>query len=76
MPVEISIAGGKGEIKLLGNPLTVKKGEPGEVKFLVIMPKSELKSSNNTITFAITSNGKEIEQVESRFVGPNSLDYQ
>lgn len=76
MPVELSIVGGKGEIKLLGDPLTVKKGEPGEVKFLVIMPKSELKSSNNTITFAITSNGKEIEQVESRFVGPNSLDYQ
>lgn len=76
MPVELSIVGGKGELKLLGNPLTVKKGEPGEVKFLVIMPKSEIKSSNNTITFAITSNGKEIEEVESRFVGPNSLDYQ
>lgn len=76
MPVELSIIGGKGEIKLLGNPLVVKKGEPGEVKFLVIMPKSEVKSSNNTIIFAITSNGKEIEQVESRFVGPNSLDNQ
>ena len=76
MPVELSIVGGKGEIKLLGNPLVVKKGEPGEVKFLVIMPKSELNSSSNTITFAISSNGKEIERVESRFVAPNSLDNQ
>lgn len=76
IPVELSIPDGKGEIKLLGNPLVVKKGEPGEVKFLVLMPKSEVKSSNNNITFAITSNGKEIERVESRFVGPNSLDNQ
>jgi cytochrome c oxidase accessory protein FixG len=74
LPVEILLDEPSGEIKMMGDPLIVKKGEVGEANFLVVIPKSEVTSSQTKVEFRIMSGERKIEELESTFVGPNSLD--
>ena len=75
LPVELKLEKPEtGEIKMVGYPLVVEKGQVGEAQFLVLIPKKDLKSSNTQVEFKVLSNGKEMDEIESTFVGPNSLD--
>ncbi len=75
LPVELELEKPEnGEIKMVGDPLVVEKGQVGEAQFLVLIPKKDLKSSNTQVEFKVLSNGKEMDEIESTFVGPNSLD--
>jgi cytochrome c oxidase accessory protein FixG len=72
--VDLELDEPDGEIKLVGGPLVVKKGEVGESQFLVLIKKSDLKSSNTEVEFKVMSGGEEMDEIESTFVGPNALD--
>jgi hypothetical protein len=75
LPVELKLdEPDDGEIKMVGDPLMVEKGMIGEAQFLVLIKKSDLKSSNTRVEFKVVSNGKKMDEIESTFVGPNSLD--
>jgi cytochrome c oxidase accessory protein FixG len=75
LPVELILEEPEnGEIKMVGIPLVVEEGQVGEAQFLVLMRKSDVKSSNTKVEFKVMSNGKEMDEIESTFVGPNSLD--
>jgi cytochrome c oxidase accessory protein FixG len=74
LPVELVLASPEGEIKMMGDPLMVKKGEVGEANFLVVLSKNSLKASATPLEFKVMSGGKEIEHLKSTFVGPNKLD--
>lgn len=75
LPVELKLDDPEnGEIKMVGDPLVVGKGQVGEAQFLVIIKKSDLKHSNTEVEFKVISNGKEMDEIKSTFVGPNSLD--
>ncbi len=75
LPVELKLDKPKdGEIKMIGDPMVIQKGQVGEAQFLVLIPKKDLKSSNTEVEFKVFSNGKEMDEIESTFVGPNSLD--
>ena len=74
LQVDLELDKPEGEIKLIGGPLVVKKGEVGEAQFLVLIKKSDLKSSNTEVEFKVMSEGEEMDEIESTFVGPNALD--
>jgi len=75
LPVELKLDEPEsGELKMVGDPLIVEKGQVGEAQFLVLIPKKDLKSSNTKVEFKVLSNGKEMDEIVSTFVGPNSLD--
>jgi cytochrome c oxidase accessory protein FixG len=74
LQVDLELDEPDGEIKLIGGPLLVKEGEVGEAQFLVLIKKSDLKSSNTEVEFKVLSEGKEMDEIESTFVGPNALD--
>lgn len=75
LPVELKLDEPEsGEIKMVGDPLVIEKGQVGEAQFLVLIPKKDLKSSNTKVEFKVLSSGKEMDEIESNFVGPNSLD--
>jgi cytochrome c oxidase accessory protein FixG len=75
LPVELELDEPEGgEIKMIGDPLVVEKGQVGETQFLVLIPKKDVKTSNTKVEFKVLSNGKEMDEIESSFVGPNSLD--
>lgn len=75
LPVELKLDEPEnGEIKMVGDPLLLEKGQVGEAQFLVLIRKSDLKSSNTRVEFRVMSNGKKMDEIESTFVGPNALD--
>ncbi len=72
--VDFKLESHSGSIKYLGDKLTVNRGEIGKGTFLVIIPLSELVKSKTTISIGLYTNGEKVEDYESSFVGPNSLD--
>jgi len=74
LPVELILEEPEGSIKIMGDPLIVSKGEVGKATFLVVLPKSELRSSVTKLEFKVISQGRQMDEIESTFVGPNNLD--
>ena len=64
----------EGEVKIPGDSLILDKGEVIKRNVLIVLPKSELKSSNTHVIIGVYREGQEVEQISSSFVGPNSLD--
>ncbi len=69
LPVSLSLQNMKGEIKLLGNDLNVGPQGVSEGKFLVILPKSEIKQQKTNFKIAVMSNGKTINVIQTAFLG-------
>jgi cytochrome c oxidase accessory protein FixG len=74
LEVDFKVESHHGNIKYLGEKVTVGKGEVGKGTFLVIIPVSELKGSKTPIIIGLYTNGDKVLDYESSFVGPNSLD--
>lgn len=74
LSVELVLDEPEGIIKMMGDPLVVKKGEVGEANFLVVINKSKIEHSLTEVEFKVKSGEREMEEIESTFVGPNSLD--
>jgi cytochrome c oxidase accessory protein FixG len=74
LPVELKLdEPANGEIKMIGDPLVVKKGQVGEAQFLVLIRKSDVKTANTEVEFKVMSNGKKMDEIKSTFVGPNTM---
>jgi len=74
LPVELLIDEKDGFIKMMGGPLMVAKGQVGKATFLLVMEKSMVTKSLTEIEFKVMSNGREMDEIEATFVGPNALD--
>lgn len=72
--VDFKLESHNGSIKLLGDQLTVQKGKIGKGTFLVIIAKSDMGKSKIPIIIGLYANDKKIEDYNSAFIGPNSLD--
>lgn len=72
--VDFKLESHAGSIKLLGEKLIVNKGEVGKGSFLVIISTDQLKSSSTPIIIGLYRNNEKVEEYNSTFVGPNSLD--
>lgn len=72
--MELELLQPSGELKIPGDSLVLAPGEVIKRNVLVILPKSELKSSNTHINIGVSMNGTQLEQLSSTFVGPNELD--
>ena len=74
MPVEIELIEPEGEVKMMGDALSIGKGEVSKANFLLVLDKADVKTSLTKVKFRILANGKEVDVISSSFVGPNSLD--
>jgi len=59
----------KGEIKIIGKDLDVEPQGVTEAKFLVILPKSEIKYLKTPIRIAVKSNNKILDVITTSFLG-------
>ena len=71
IPVELRLLSGKGEIQIIGKPITVAKQSIGESTFFVILDKSQIPASKTEIKLGVFSGGKQIDKVQVTFFGPN-----
>jgi len=72
--IDLKVLSPKGNIKYIIDPGTIEKGNIGKGQFLVIIGKTDLKSSSTKIVIGIYSDGELIEEYKSAFVGPRYLD--
>ena len=74
LPVDLTIDEAVGSIKMMGDPLVVKKEDVGKATFLLVMEKAKVKTSLTEIEFKVMSEGRVMDEIEATFVGPNELD--
>lgn len=72
--IDLKLLSPEGTIMIMGDSLTAQKDEVAQRNLLIVLKKSELKSSNNRIEIGVYQSGKLIDKISSTFVGPNSLD--
>lgn len=72
--IDLKLLSPEGTIMIMGDSLTAQKDEVAQRNLLIVLKKSELKSSNNSIEIGVYQSGKLIDKIPSTFVGPNSLD--
>ncbi len=67
--VTLELENVKGEIKIIGKDLDVEPQGVTEAKFLVILPKSEIKYLKTPIRIAVKSNNKILDVINTSFLG-------
>lgn len=72
--IELKLLAPDGEILVMGDSLRVDKNEVAQRNLLIVLKKTEVKSSNNHLEIGVFEAGKLIDRISSTFVGPNSLD--
>lgn len=72
--IELKLLSPEGKIILVGDSLKAEKGEVAKRNLLIVLKKANLKSSNSHLQIGVFQYGKQIDQISSTFVGPNSLD--
>ncbi|HEX5113440.1 MAG TPA: cytochrome c oxidase accessory protein CcoG [Saprospiraceae bacterium] len=69
--IELKTEGNTGTVKLVGMPNFHLKAEAvNDFTFFLEIPKSEIKKRSNPITIGVYENGKRIEKINTKFLGP------
>ena len=68
--IDIKLKNLNGQIKVIGSNLLMKPQDNLEAKFLLLLPRSELKSMNTPVIIDVYSNGKLLQEVKTSFLGP------
>lgn len=69
LPASLSLVNIKGEIKIIGNDLVVEPQGVTEAKFLVILPKDEIKQLKTNLRIAVKSKDKTLDVIQTAFLG-------
>jgi cytochrome c oxidase accessory protein FixG len=70
IPVTLKLENIEGELKLVGNQITMEPQGNIDAKFLVLLPKAELTKMSNPIDIGIYSGEKLIKKVTTSFLAP------
>lgn len=70
LPVQFHLKGNGGQIKMIGKSLMVQSGEVAESSFFIILPTKSLKESSVKLEVEVISEGKIIDVVKTKFLGP------
>jgi cytochrome c oxidase accessory protein FixG len=68
--VELKLLNIEGEIKILGDNVSVQPQEPVLTKFFVLLNKGHITRMNTPLEIGVYSEGKEIDHIETSFLGP------
>ncbi|WP_020527386.1 cytochrome c oxidase accessory protein CcoG [Flexithrix dorotheae] len=70
IPVELKLIESKGEIKLIGNNITLEKQGKAEQALFLIFNKDDITKTKTQVEIGVYSNGELIETVSTNFLGP------
>jgi cytochrome c oxidase accessory protein FixG len=71
LPIVLKIESDSGQIKMVGsNVIDVEKENMASSEFFVILNRNQLTSRKTKLTIGIYANGKQIETVNTNFLGP------
>ncbi len=73
LPIEVKVKSHKGEIRYIGTEITeVRHDSLVEAVFFIILPREDIVKLKTKVRLSILSDGKEIDEVETNFLGPNA----
>lgn len=72
IPIELKLPGTDGEIRIIGNGITMKPLEVHEGTLLIIIPKEKIKLANTPVHIEVIAGGKVIDEVKTNFLGPQN----
>jgi polyferredoxin len=70
IPVNLKLENIEGELKLIGNEIVMQPQGNIDSKFLVLLPKNELRKMNTPIDIGIYNGAKLIKKVSTSFLAP------
>jgi len=71
VPINVKLENIDGEIKLIGNEnIKIEPSGILEGKFLVLLPKEEIKIMNTLLTIGVYRNEQKIDEIKTSFLGP------
>jgi len=70
LPIDLKLENQKGDLKLIGIEMDLKPQEIYDGKFLIVLPKSEIKTMNTPVSIGFYSNGKLLQTIKTSFLGP------
>ncbi|MBS1517510.1 MAG: cytochrome c oxidase accessory protein CcoG [Bacteroidetes bacterium] len=70
--IDFKLKNAEGEIKLIGNDIILKPLEIHEGSLLILMPKDKIKMTNTPLNIEVYSDGKEIDELKTNFLGPQN----
>jgi len=73
LDLELKLKSPAGEIKFVGNEISkVKQDSLVEAVFFVILSREKIVKLKTQLTLSVISDGKEIDEIKTNFLGPNS----
>lgn len=73
-PVSLKLENIEGELKLIGNDITIQPQEIVDAKFLVMIPKTVLSQMSTPIEIGVYTEGNLIKKVQTSFLGPKPVE--
>ncbi len=70
LPVEFKLSTDYGRIRLVGEPPVLKENAQTEGVLFIDLPPDKLESRKTSIRLEVYSNGKLLDEVDSKFLGP------
>ena len=71
VPINVKLENAKGEIKLIGNGnIKIEPSGILEGKFLVLLPKDEIKLMNTPLLIGVYKGNEKIDEIKTSFLGP------
>ncbi|MDD8018942.1 MAG: cytochrome c oxidase accessory protein CcoG [Bacteroidota bacterium] len=68
--VELKLLKGEGDIKMIGDDITVLPQESAQAKMFIFMDKDHVKKMNTPVEVGVYANGKEVQRISTSFLGP------
>ena len=70
LPVQFRLVRPEGKISLVGSDMVLPADGLAETAMFIEIPKDKLYSENTTVVIEVISNGKVLQTVKTRFIGP------
>ncbi len=74
MPVRLKLEESRGEIKLIGQEITLGPQGNYDGKFLVLMPKDAINKMNTILTIGVYSDKGLLQKIRTSFLGPMEVE--
>lgn len=70
VPLTLKLLEPHGEIRMIGEALTVQPQETGEGKLMVLLPRDEIRTMSTPVTIGVFNGPKQVDVIETSFLGP------
>jgi cytochrome c oxidase accessory protein FixG len=68
--IELKVLDKKGDVKVIGDPITLEQRGQTKSKFMVYLNKQELNKMNSKVQIGVYGNGQLVDEVTTTFIGP------